>query len=111
MDENTDLQQEETDVLPTETPEVTAEETEEPILPLHEQKVFGVSRLSFWGIIFGYGGGLILCGIFGMITGIELKSTMLPSFLCAGIGYFIGAQITKKLQAQQAEQDTDTKNS
>ncbi len=109
MDENTELQQKETDVL--EQPPVDTEETEEPILPLHEQKVFGVSRLSFWGIIFGYGGGLVLCGIFGMITGIELKSTMLPSFICAGIGYFIGAQMTKKLQAQQSESETDTKNS
>lgn len=108
MDENTDLQQEETNTLP---PDMTAEETEEPFLPLHEQKVFGVSRLCFWGIIFGYGGGLVLCGIFGMITGIELKSTLLPSFGGAAIGYFIGAQITKKLQAQQRNRESDTKDS
>lgn len=107
MDENTDL--EKTEV--SEAPDVTEEETEEPILPLYEQKVFGVSRLSFWGILFGYGGGLVLCGIFGMITGIELKSTLLPSFACAAIGYFIGAQMTKKRAAQQKEQESNTKNS
>ena len=106
MDENTDLQQEETSTHTTEVPDIDTAETEEPVLPLHEQKVFGVSRFSFWGILFGYGGGLILCGIFGMITGIELRSTLLPSFACAGIGYFIGAQMTKKRQAQQAKQDT-----
>lgn len=108
MDENTDLQQEENTALPAKAPDVTAEETEEPFLPPHEQKVFGVSRLSFWGILFGYGGGLVLCGIFGMITGIEIKSTLLPSFAGAAIGYFIGDQMTKK---RQAKQDTNSKNS
>lgn len=108
MDENTELQQEETTDI-TETAE-TPDALQESDLPLHEQQVFGVPRFSFWGILFGYGGGLILCGIFGMITGIEIKNTLLPGIGGAAIGYFIGLHLTKKIKAQQSLQEKDSES-
>lgn len=103
MEENTELQKEES-VTP-ETIEAPAEEIEEPIVPLHEQKVLGVSRFAFWGILFGYGGGLILCGIIGMLANIEINNTLLFGIGGAAAGYFIGEHITKKITAKQPAQD------
>lgn len=96
-----------------ETPEpIETPETEEaPILPLHEQKVLGVSRFAFWGILFGYGGGLVLCGIVGMLAKIEIKNTLLFGIGGAAVGYFIGEYFTKKIAARYPAQDKDSNNS
>lgn len=63
-------------------------------------KVFGMYRLSFYGICFGYGGGLVAAGLFSMLTGIEIARSSIPGIAGAVIGYFIGHRITKRMLAK-----------
>ena len=74
-----------------------------PYLPLQTpycDKVFGVYRLALYGICFGYGGGLLVTGLFGIITGREVTTSSIPGIVGAVIGYLIGAYATKRLQAK-----------
>ncbi len=114
MDENLqneELHSSETECVSelSEAPE--AEQQEEAAVPLHEQKVFGVSRFAFWGILFGYGGGLVLCGIIGMLAKIEIKNTLLFGFGGAAVGYFIGEYLTKTISAKHPEPEESGKDS
>lgn len=79
--------------------EVSAEE-ETDNTPPYCDKVFGVHRLALYGICFGYGGGLLLTGLFGIITGREVTTSSIPGIIGAVIGYLIGAYATKRLQAK-----------
>ena len=60
----------------------------------------GVYRLALYGICFGYGGGLLVTGLFGIITGREVTTSSIPGIVGAVIGYLIGAYATKRLQAK-----------
>ena len=62
--------------------------------------MFGVYRLALYGICFGYGGGLLVTGLFGIITGREVTTSSIPGIVGAVIGYLIGAYATKRLQAK-----------
>ncbi len=68
--------------------------------PPYCDKVFGVHRLALYGICFGYGGGLLVTGLFGIITGREVTTASTPGIVGAVIGYLIGAYATKRLQAK-----------
>lgn len=68
--------------------------------PPYCDKVFGVHRLALYGICFGYGGGLLVTGLFGIITGREVTTSSTPGIVGAVIGYLIGAYATKRLQAK-----------
>lgn len=68
--------------------------------PPYCDKVFGVHRLALYGICFGYGGGLLVTGLFGIITGREVTTSSIPGIVGAVIGYLIGAYATKRLQAK-----------
>lgn len=68
--------------------------------PPYCDKVFGVYRLALYGICFGYGGGLLVTGLFGIITGREVTTSSIPGIVGAVIGYLIGAYATKRLQAK-----------
>lgn len=74
------------------------EEAETP--PPYCDKVFGMHRLALYGICFGYGGGLLLTGLFGLVTGIEVTTSSIPGIIGAVIGYFIGQYATKRLLAK-----------
>lgn len=73
---------------------------EEDNTPPYCDKVFGVYRLALYGICFGYGGGLLVTGLFGIITGREVTTSSIPGIVGAVIGYLIGAYATKRLQAK-----------
>lgn len=68
--------------------------------PPYCDKVFGVHRLALYGICFGYGGGLLVTGLFGILTGREVTTSSIPGIVGAVIGYLIGAYATKRLQAK-----------
>lgn len=68
--------------------------------PPYCDKVFGVHRLALYGICFGYGGGLLVTGLFGILTGREVTTSSTPGIVGAVIGYLIGAYATKRLQAK-----------
>lgn len=68
--------------------------------PPYCDKVFGVYRLALYGICFGYGGGLLVTGLFGILTGREVTTSSTPGIVGAVIGYLIGAYATKRLQAK-----------
>lgn len=68
--------------------------------PPYCDKVFGVYRLALYGICFGYGGGLLVTGLFGILTGREVTTASTPGIVGAVIGYLIGAYATKRLQAK-----------
>lgn len=74
------------------------EQAETP--PPYCDKVFGMHRLALYGICFGYGGGLLLTGLFGLVTGIEVTTSSIPGIVGAVIGYFIGQYATKRLLAK-----------
>lgn len=78
--------------------EVVEEEADNT--PPYCDKVFGVYRLALYGICFGYGGGLLVTGLFGIITGREVTTSSIPGIVGAVIGYLIGAYATKRLQAK-----------
>lgn len=78
--------------------EVVEEEVDNT--PPYCDKVFGVYRLALYGICFGYGGGLLVTGLFGIITGREVTTSSIPGIVGAVIGYLIGAYATKHLQAK-----------
>ena len=78
--------------------EVVEEEVDNT--PPYCDKVFGVYRLALYGICFGYGGGLLVTGLFGIITGREVTTSSIPGIVGAVIGYLIGAYATKRLQAK-----------
>lgn len=80
--------------------EEVEEVVEEDNTPPYCDKVFGVYRLSLYGICFGYGGGLLVTGLFGIITGMEVTTSSIPGIVGAVIGYLIGAYATKRLQAK-----------
>ena len=65
-------------------------------------KVFGMRRLSLYGICFGYGAGLIAAGVFDALTGIEITRASFPGLAGAVIGYFVGGYLTKRLMAKAA---------
>lgn len=78
--------------------EVVEEEVDNT--PPYCDKVFGVHRLVLYGICFGYGGGLLVTGLFGILTGREVTTASTPGIVGAVIGYLIGAYATKRLQAK-----------
>ena len=90
-DEDDDEEEDEDD-------EVVEEEVDNT--PPYCDKVFGVYRLALYGICFGYGGGLLVTGLFGIITGREVTTSSIPGIVGAVIGYLIGAYATKRLQAK-----------
>lgn len=90
-DEDDDEEEDEDD-------EVVEEEADNT--PPYCDKVFGVYRLALYGICFGYGGGLLVTGLFGIITGREVTTSSIPGIVGAVIGYLIGAYATKRLQAK-----------
>ena len=89
---------EEYDEEEDEEDEVVEEEVDNT--PPYCDKVFGVYRLALYGICFGYGGGLLVTGLFGIITGREVTTSSIPGIVGAVIGYLIGAYATKRLQAK-----------
>lgn len=101
MDEDTDDEEDE---------DVEADD-EEDNTPPYCDKVFGVYRLALYGICFGYGGGLLVTGLFGIITGREVTTSSIPGIIGAVIGYLIGAYATKRLQAKaKAEAEAQQKS-
>ena len=90
-DEDDDEEEDEDD-------EVVEEEADNT--PPYCDKVFGVYRLALYGICFGYGGGLLVTGLFGIITGREVTTSSIPGIVGSVIGYLIGAYATKRLQAK-----------
>lgn len=93
MDDQTDLTQQ-TQV----SNENDAQTPDDAEIPFYEQTVFGVPRLSWYGILFGFGGGLVVTGLFGMITKSQLTRSSLPGIIGAAIGYGIGAYLTHRLR-------------
>lgn len=87
------------------TETVAPEEDEEPQDPPWCDKVFGMRRLSLYGICFGYGAGLIAAGIFDALTGIEITHASFPGLAGAVIGYFVGGYLTKRLMAKAEGND------
>ena len=95
-DEEDDDEEEDED---EEGDEVVEEEVDNT--PPYCDKVFGVYRLALYGICFGYGGGLLVTGLFGIITGREVTTSSIPGIVGAVIGYLIGAYATKRLHRRQ----------
>ena len=87
------------------TETVAPEEDEEPQDPPWCDKVFGMRRLSLYGICFGYGAGLIAAGIFDALTDIEITHASFPGLAGAVIGYFVGGYLTKRLMAKAEGND------
>lgn len=94
--EDEDTDEEEDDEEDAE--DAAEEQAETP--PPYCDKVFGMHRLALYGICFGYGGGLLLTGLFGLVTGIEVTTSSIPGIAGAVIGYFIGQYATKRLLAK-----------
>lgn len=78
--------------------------------PPYCDKVFGVHRLALYGICFGYGGGLLVTGLFGIITGREVTTSSIPGIVGAVIGYLIGAYATKRLQAKAKAEESSAES-
>lgn len=98
---------EETDILPTsEGEQETEEEADENRDPM-DDTVIGMPRMCFYGVLFGYGGGLVLLGLLGVLFGLELKSSLIPCVLCAAIGYYIGKVLNKRRIALRATENHD----
>lgn len=97
-DEEDDDEEEDDEDDEEEVEEVVEEEVDNT--PPYCDKVFGVYRLALYGICFGYGGGLLVTGLFGIITGREVTTSSIPGIVGAVIGYLIGAYATKRLQAK-----------
>lgn len=77
--------------------EENEEEEEEYVAP-EDQKVFGIPRFCFWGVMLGFAMGYFLCGIVGLITKQEQSSSMyIASCGIAGyvISYFLYRKRTK----------------
>lgn len=96
--ESEEYDEDEEDDDEEEDEEVVEEEVDNT--PPYCDKVFGVYRLALYGICFGYGGGLLVTGLFGIITGREVTTSSIPGIVGAVIGYLIGAYATKRLQAK-----------
>ncbi|EOQ35760.1 hypothetical protein [Butyricicoccus pullicaecorum] len=96
--ESEEYDEDEEDDDEEEDDEVVEEEVDNT--PPYCDKVFGVYRLALYGICFGYGGGLLVTGLFGIITGREVTTSSIPGIVGAVIGYLIGAYATKRLQAK-----------
>lgn len=78
--------------------------------PPYCDKVFGVHRLALYGICFGYGGGLLVTGLFGILTGREVTTSSTPGIVGAVIGYLIGAYATKRLQAKAKAEESSAES-
>lgn len=78
--------------------------------PPYCDKVFGVHRLALYGICFGYGGGLLVTGLFGILTGREVTTASTPGIVGAVIGYLIGAYATKRLQAKAKAEESSAES-
>lgn len=96
---------EETDLLPASEgePEEEVDENRDPM----DDTVIGMPRMCFYGVLFGYGGGLVLLGLLGVLFGLELKSSLIPCILCAAVGYYIGKVLNKRRIALRAAQNQD----
>ncbi len=78
--------------------------------PPYCDKVFGVHRLALYGICFGYGGGLLVTGLLGILTGREVTTASTPGIVGAVIGYLIGAYATKRLQAKAKAEESSAES-
>ena len=99
--ESEEYDEDEEDDDEEEDDEVVEEEVDNT--PPYCDKVFGVYRLALYGICFGYGGGLLVTGLFGIITGREVTTSSIPGIVGAVIGYLIGAYAAAQSTESQAE--------
>lgn len=74
-------------LLTEESKDTEIEEEEEYIAP-EDQKVFGIPRFCFWGVMIGFAMGYFLCGIVGLITNQEQSSSIYIAS-CGIAGYVI----------------------
>lgn len=81
--------------------EENAEEEEEYIAP-EDQKVFGIPRFCFWGVMLGFAMGYFLCGIVGLITNQEQSSSMYIAG-CGIAGYVISYLLYRKRNKAKQE--------
>ena len=96
--ESEEYDEDEEDDDEEEDDEVVEEEVDNT--PPYCDKVFGVYRLALYGICFGYGGGLLVTGLFGIITGREVTTSSIPGIVGAVIGYLIGAYAAQSTESQ-----------
>lgn len=78
----------EDNALLTEESEDTEIEEEEEYIAPEDQKVFGIPRFCFWGVMIGFAMGYFLCGIVGLITNQEQSSSIYIAS-CGIAGYVI----------------------
>lgn len=73
--------------------------------------VIGMPRMCFYGVLFGFGGGIVIAGLVGMLFHIDIK-TATPFGIAGGaIGYLISKKLDKRrlaLREQQKQQNSQS---
>ena len=101
MSENQHSAAEEQEQLPIDAEETAAAETEtEQAAPAQETRLFGMSPACFRGTALGIALGFIICGMAGILFGIQLDDTICV-LVCAGLGYGIARVIQSKREKKQ----------
>ena len=68
-------------------------------------------RMCFYAVLFGFGIGVVLCGVVGLLFDLEIASPTPVGIVCAIIGYFIGKKLNKRRLARRAQaQQNETQN-
>ena len=91
MSENQHSAAEEQEQLPIEAEETAAAQ---------ETRLFGMSPTCFRGTALGIAFGFIICGMAGILFGIQLDNTICV-LVCAGLGYGITRVIQSKREKKQ----------
>ena len=68
-------------------------------------------RMCFYAVLFGFGIGVVLCGVVGLLFDLEIASPTPVGIVCAIIGYFIGKKLNERRLARRAQaQQNETQN-
>ena len=98
-----DLPADDTQPVPADLPEDLADEDvnaeDEDEGDPFQRKFAGMTHLRFYGILFGYGIGMVLTGVVGFL-GLTLESSLPLGIACGAAGYFIAGRVEVKRNAR-----------
>lgn len=84
----------------------TVDPEDDPNRDYMDDVVIGMPRMCFYGTMIGFGGGVVMAGLVGMLFHREITAVTMFGILGGGVGYLIARQLDKRRRAQRdAKQD------
>lgn len=79
----------------------TVDPEDDPNRDYMDDVVIGMPRMCFYGTMLGFGGGVVVAGLVGMLFHREITAVTMFGILGGGVGYLIARQLDKRRRAQR----------